>query len=239
MGLGLDLESKIGSNEDIVPYCKYDARAGRLFRMDREQDSSGSYNNTKVDITNTFKAVVDLENVEVGWMQFGADAAPKLILQPLAIGLPGVRPPDHKQGVRFMMKLSAQCGGDVREISNSSMAFLRGVDELHNAYEAGKATNAGKLPVVSLKTTVGVESGTGKNKSTNYQPVFEIVGWAPRPADLIFKPKGRTSPTANGNTPPATGSTQVAPPVAKQAVKQMAMAGGDDEKGPFDSEDFG
>jgi hypothetical protein len=85
-----------------------------------------------------------------------------------------------------MMKLASNCGGDVREITGNSTAFLKGIDDLHTAYEAGKAANPGKLPIVVLQTTLPITSGSGQKKSTNYQPVFEIQGWAPRPADLVF-----------------------------------------------------
>ena len=50
---------------DFLPIIKYDARAGRFFRIDR-----GANGNEPVDITDSFAAVFDFENVEVGWMNF-------------------------------------------------------------------------------------------------------------------------------------------------------------------------
>lgn len=217
MALGLNYSS--GGNGDIVPFVKYDARAGRLFRRDRSQDSGGNYVSNDEDVTNSFKAVVDLENIEVGYAKFGAGSAPEFVLVKLGDPMPH-KPadPGFKQGVRLMMKLHASCGGDVREISGNSAAFLKGIDELHTAYEAGKAANAGKLPIVTLKSTTPITSGTGQKKSTNYQPVFEIAGWAPRPTDLVHTPKNAAAPQAT-QTPasaPSTGSTQVSAPAAKQ-----------------------
>jgi len=96
---------------------------------------------------------------------------------------------------------------------------------------------------VALKDTIGVTSGQGAQKSTNYQPVFEIVGWAGRPADLVHKPKMRSGATAtrteapepfsSSATPPSTGSTKVEPPAAKapEAKPEPAMAGTDDDFG--------
>jgi hypothetical protein len=46
---------------------------------------------------------------------------------------------------------------------------------------------------VVLKTTMPITSGSGDKKSTNYQPVFEISGWAPRPVDLVHVGKGSTA----------------------------------------------
>lgn len=229
MGLGLNYSSGSGGSGDIVPFVKYDARAGRFFRNDRTE-VNGAYSNNAVDITNGFKAVVDFENIEVGYLKFAAASAPEYLLVKLGDPMPQ-KPadPKWKQGARIMMKLHAACGGDIRETTSNAAAFLKGVDELHTAYEAGKAANPGKLPIVSLKTTIPVTSGSGDKKSTNYQPVFEISGWAPRPADLVFVAKNSTQQIASPSTapvssPPSTGSTQVAPPPPAAQVQQPEMA---------------
>lgn len=225
MALGLSYGG--GAGGDIIPFVKYDARAGRFFRNDRSE-SNGQYSNEAVDITSTFKAVVDMENVEVGYMKFGTGAAPEFVLVRLGDPMPH-RPADaaFKQGARLMMKLHASCGGDIREISGNAASFLKGIDELHDAYTQGKAANPGKLPIVTLKATLPITSGQGAKKSTNYQPVFEITGWAARPADLVHVPKVSGAPqTASPSTAPAaapsTGSTQVGAPTAKQP--EMAEA---------------
>lgn len=182
MALGLQTES--GGGGDFNKVVKFDARAGRMFRVDREQDGGGSWNTENVEVTNGFTAVMDLENIEVGWCLFAAGVAPQLTLVPLGQPLPA-RPSDqHKQGFRMMMKLGKASGGDVREISATSKAVLGAVDELHNAYEAGKAANPGKLPVVALTGSKPIVS-TGKGQtSTNYSPIFEIKSWIDRPAEL-------------------------------------------------------
>jgi hypothetical protein len=221
MALGLNYSSGNGGG-DIVPFVKYDARAGRLFRRDRSQDSAGNYISNDVDITSSFKAVFDLENIEVGYSKFGAGSAPEHVLVRLGDPMPH-KPADpaFKQGARIMMKLAANCGGDIREITGNSTAFLKGIDDLHTAYEQQKAANAGKLPIVALQTTLPITSGSGQKKSTNYQPVFEITGWAPRPADLVHVAKNAPTQatvqqTASPSTAPSTGSTQVSAPAAKQ-----------------------
>lgn len=229
MALGLNYGSGSGGG-DIIPFVKYDSRAGRIFRNDRSENN-GQYSNDAVDITSTFKAVVDLENIEVGYMKFGAGSAPEFMLVKLGDPMPH-KPADSgfKQGARLMMKLHSSCGGDIREISSNAASFLKGVDDLHTAYEAGKTANPGKLPVVVLKSTIPITSGSGQKKSTNYQPVFEISGWAPRPVDLVHVAKSGGAPqTASPSTAPAaaapsTGSTQVSAP----AAKQPEMADADD-----------
>lgn len=240
MGFGLNYESGGG---DIVPIVKYDARSGRIFRVDR---SDGV--NTPVDITRNFKAVLDLENVEVGYMNFDTGGAPEFELTQLGKPLPE-RPANTKfrQGIRLMMKLGKDCGSDVREMATIAKVGLRGLDELHTTYESSRERQAGQLPIVVLKDTIAVTSSGQGQKSTNYQPIFDIVGWAPRPADLVFKPKARSSggngaaqpqrseatqSTAGNGAPPSTGSTKVdPPPAAPQGTSQAAATD--------DSEDFG
>jgi hypothetical protein len=228
MALGLNYGNGGG---DIIPFVKFDARAGRFFRRDRTQDAQGAYVSNDVDITSNFKAVIDLENIEVGYMKFGAGTAPEFAL--VKFGEP--RPPkpadaSFKQGARIMMKLHASCGGDVGECSSNAAAFLKGIDDLHTEYQHQKASQPGKLPVVVLKTTMPITSGQGAKKSTNYEPVFEITGWAPRPPDLVYSPKASAAPaaaSAPAATAPSTGSTPVGPPKAAAPAPQPPTADDD------------
>jgi hypothetical protein len=236
MALGLNYSSG-GNGGDIVPFVKFDARAGRFFRRDRSQDSGGNYVSNDVDITPNFKAVVDLENIEVGYLKFGAGAAPEFVLGKLGDPMPNKPMGDGwKQGARIMMKLHASCGGDVRECSSNAAAFLKGIDDLHTTYENQKGMNPGKLPIVVLKTTMPITSGQGAKKSTNYQPVLEISGWAPRPTDLVHVSKVTHQtevPAVQFTTAPSTGSTPVGPPPTKSTPLPPAnnLVAADDDFG--------
>jgi hypothetical protein len=218
---GFSTEPSAGG--DFMPIVKYDARAGRLFRMDRV-DTGNGFTTDAVDITASFKAIVDFENVEVGWIDFPAGAAPNFSLVTMGSQLPDRPSPRHKNGVRFILKLAKDCGGakPIREIAGTSKAFLSGVEAVFNTYQAEKAANAGKLPVIVLEKTTPIKSGSGEKQSTNYQPTFRISGWAPR-GDLVFQAKGTTAATTQSTqTAPGTGSTRVEPP------KQTQMADADD-----------
>jgi hypothetical protein len=210
MALGLQTESSGGG--DFLPIVKYDGRAGRFFRRDRE-----NMENTDVDITSKFKAVFDMENIEVGFVRFVPGAAPDFVLVPLGAPLPAKPSDDHKQCFRILVKLGNDCGGDVRELSSSAKVAIKGLDALHEAYLTGEKKNPGKLPVVVLKDTVAITT-EGKQKSTNYQPVFEIVSWAPRPKDLIAQPRGQAQ--APKSAPPSTGGRQVSAPEPAMAEEE-------------------
>lgn len=219
MAFGFNYESSAG---DIVPVLKFDARAGRFFRVDR---SDGQ--NNPVDITQSFKAVMDFENIEVGYINFPAGAAPEFRMVPIGSQMPENPGGKFRQGIRMMLKLGKDCGGDIREIATTAKAVLGAFDACHNEYLAGAKANPGKLPVVELETTVpivtqGRDEKGNPVKTTNYAPVFKIASWVNRPDDLVFVPKGGgSSPAASpaapaqpAATPPATGSTPVSAPAS-------------------------
>lgn len=230
-----------GGNGDIVPIVKYDARAGRVFRVDRTNDGTGYVNNS-VDITRAFKAIFDLENVEVGWLNFNTGGAPSFTLVAMGQAIPPRPTQDHRNGARVMIKLAKECAGDepIREIASVAKVFLIGLEELYHQYAAQKDANPGKLPVVVLEDSVPITSGSGAKSSTNYQPKFKITGWAAR-GDLTFKPKSdggapagapaRPAAQPAGSAPPRTGSTVASPPTAAAPAAQPEMAMAEDDFG--------
>lgn len=209
------------SGEDFLPFVKYDARAGRLSRVDRVDGSS-----VPTDITRSFKAIFDFENVEMGWIAFPAGSAPSFSMSREGEPRPPRPSEDHKQGIRVLVKLSKDCGGDVRELASNARSFLIGTEKVYVQYQNERANNPGKLPVIVLADTAVETTGKGEKKSTNYAPVWQIVSWVSRPEDLVYKPRQSSAaapsapPAAQGSfgyTPPSTGSTQAAPPPAPAA----------------------
>ena len=214
------------SGGDYTPIVKYDARAGRMFRVDRVQGADG-FSSNPVDITQGFRAVFDFENFETGWIDFPTGSAPSFVLMPLSKlaqgqSLPPAPSPKHKPGVRVLIKLAKTCGGDqpVREIAGVSKSFLGGIEAVFAAYETEREKNKApdgsyQLPVISLVSTTPVTSGNGAQKSTNYHPLFRIDGWVKRPEDLIFiQAATQQSPHPQAQAQaPSTGGTPVPPPV--------------------------
>jgi hypothetical protein len=210
------------SGGDFTPILKYDARAGRFTRVDRVNDGNG-FANDDVDITQGIKFIADFENVEVGWLAFTPGAAPSFVLVPIGSQLPPQPSENHKNGLRFMLKLSKECGGEqpVREIAGNSKAFLSGVEAVYTQYLAEKGKYPGKLPVLTVEKITPVKTGSGARTSTNYHPQFKISGWAER-KDLTFVPKAGGVPSVassgNGSTAPATGSTRAEAPKASETI---------------------
>jgi hypothetical protein len=212
MALGLNLSANAGG-ANFLPIVKFDARSGRIFRRDRANGE-----NTDVDITKSFKAVFDFENIEVGWIDFNTGGAPHFAMAPHGEITPEKPTEAHKEGIRCVVKLAPSCGGDIREIASNAKAFLRGIEQLHDDYVAGAKKNPGKLPVVELADTVAITSGEGARKSTNYSPVFEITGWVKRPEGMNDHGHAATPAATERAAPPATGSSRVSAPAKKEVA---------------------
>ena len=219
MGLGLPTTS---GDFNRTPIIKYDARAGRIHRIDRS-NASGQWETNEVEITRDFQAIFDLENIETGWLNFPAGGAPDIRTVRIGNPMPD-RPSDaHRSGFRVYMKLGKSCGGDVRELAANAKVSIAGMDALYDAYEAEKTNHPGQLPVVTLKDTVQVKSSGQGQTSTNYQPVWDIVKWVDRPAEL--------PPTAVQPAEPKATATQAATAPAAQAPATPAreLVNADDE----------
>lgn len=226
MGLGLTTGGSGGG--DIKPYIKYDAKAGRLFRADRNQLADGSYASDSVEITNVAQFVADLANIRVGWINYSPQG-PIRHLAPIGTPMPP-RPgdknsegkPAFKQGFELDVLLNKESGGGpARVLGSAAGCVIEAMDALHDAYSNAAEAKAGKVPVVKITGVTPVKSG----QATNYRPDFAIVNWIDRPAALAAP---AAAPT-NGTTAPATGSKVVGAPTPVAAVpQQAAMAGASD-----------
>lgn len=222
MALGINYDSA-GNSKSFMGFVKFNAKAGRITRRDRDNGE-----NTDVDITRSFKAVMDVENIEHGWMDFDTGGAPSMMLVHNTEVLPAKPSDKHRKGFRIVLKLSKENGGDIRELSSHAASFSRGLDKLHDDYLAGAKNNAGKVPVVVLNEPIPIVTGDGVKKQTNYAPSFEIVGWVKRPDDLQYQPRtaSASAPVSLDDeeeipvkrAPPSTGSTRAAAPVARQVA---------------------
>src|SRR6185436_4488739 len=122
--MGLGLAKNDGG--DFKPIVKYDARAGRIFRIDRDGTTSST-----VEITNGFAAVFDLANIRVGWVLFAEGGAPDWSMVPIGATLPPRPSKDHKQGFRLDLKLAKSAGGDVRDFASAAGCVIGAMDALY------------------------------------------------------------------------------------------------------------
>lgn len=217
MGLGLQISS--GSGGDIIPRIQYDARAGRLHRIDRSQGADG-WTNDATEIDFPAQMVFDMDAVEVGWILIGAGAV-DFKMVPLGEAMPP-RPTDqHKQGFRVRVYSQKLLAG-VRIWNGTAKCVIAAVDQLHNEYVDQQPNNRGKVPVVEWRKPIAIKSGSGANTSTNYQPVLTIVKWIDRPQEFQTAPPANQQASKPASAPPATGSGHVGPPGGTQQPATQA-----------------
>ncbi len=209
MALGLNT----GSNgADFLPIAIYDARAGRMFKVERAQVSTGGWESNRVDITSPPPSfAVDFGTIEVGWIVFAA-TGPDFQLVPIGQPLPAQPSKDYKQG--FRVRIFGNVLDGLREFSHTAKCVLSAVDDLHTRYEAAPEAAAGKIPVVKLTGTTAVVTTGPQGKTTNYGPVFEIVTWTDRKPEM----GERTVPTPGAKTNGANGAHHAPPPAPPPAA---------------------
>lgn len=212
MTLGLNT----GSNgADFLPIVVYDARAGRLFKVERTQTASG-WESNRVDITNPPPAfAIDFGTIEVGWITFSA-TGPDFKMVPLGKPLPPQPTKDYKQG--FRVKISGRVVDGIREFSHTAKCVLTAIDSLHIRYEAAPEAAAGKIPVVKLTGTAQIVTTGPQGKTTNYAPVFDIIAWTDRAPEMGERTTAIPSGASASPQPPAG---HVPPPAAKEPAKEQ------------------
>jgi hypothetical protein len=172
----------IGGNGNGKPYVKYNAKADKWFVRGTEGEDKEIQRPT---------FVADFDNVETGWMRLLEGQAPERVMD---LSIDCAAPPPgagFKRGFVVMVYSQKFLGG-AAELSSASFHLSNAIRDLHAQYEAGKTANPGKLPVVQCVGSQPMKDRYG----TNYRPIFIIVDWVDRPADL---PGGNP-----GDVPPST-----------------------------------
>jgi hypothetical protein len=201
---------------DAKPIFKYDAKLG-----------FGKIDNDQVPLKN-FKAIFDLESMELGYCRFNEGTAPEWHMAPAsdedalkALKRPDVTGSDGKHlfkwGFRLNLKITKELAGtspSIREFGSNSYVTFNGIDSLYDEWSGEKDKHPGKLPVVAGKSTIAVPGNYGKL----YQPVFAIVGWMDPPADLLEARANGAATAPSNNMPPARAAEVESEPEAIEPV---------------------
>lgn len=200
---------------NYLPIIKFDARVGTFYLQDRV-NSGGEWHSEQRDVTDKFRAAFDLGTLQRGWIRFPKGAAPETTLVPAGED-PGDSPSDeHREGIRLLLKMSRELGGDVRELMSTARGLWGAIDTLHDEYLAATAEHPGEVPVVVLSDVREAKTAAG----ATFVPIFEIADWIARPSDLADAPKT----VAKGQR-----SLPLSKPAAKRTVKAPPSADMDDE----------
>ena len=207
----------IGGTGNGKPYCKYNAKADKWFVRGADGEDAEIQRPT---------FVADFDNIATGWLLFREGQAPERVMDASidkAAPLPGE---GFKRGF-VVMAYSPKFFGGAVELASASIHMSNAIKEVYAQYEADRAANGGKLPVIACTGSQAMKDRYG----TNYRPTLAIAKWVDRPAELPS-----VSPIAAGDlwqgsaAPPApsapskTTAQHVPPPVAKAAADPLAEA---------------
>jgi hypothetical protein len=193
MGLGL---RKSGGNR--MGKLTWDFRDGHAVIEDRVKTDFG-WDSEQRNVENSeFRAIFDLANVERGWIAFLKGVGINAKLVPAGDD-PGDQPSeDHREGLRVVLKMDRELGGELREMISTWGAMWTAIDKLHDDYLAGAIKHKDQVPVVEV---AGTREETTSKGDTIHIPIFKIVSWVQRPPDLPWAGIPliqRAKKTANG-----------------------------------------
>ena len=195
---------------DFLPIVKYDARAGKMFKVDKRMD--GGSDATEIPLGTKF--ALDTGSLEAGYVMFGPQG-PVRHMKPYIEGETMPEQPQDKDAEGKMMfrpgfyaKIAGNALDGVREWCSNAAVLLNAMDELYQQVIRAPETAAGQIPIICIVSTVAVKSGVGARSSTNYGPVFRIEGYVDRPDVLGPRtvPAPRASAPISQMTPQATAA---------------------------------
>lgn len=202
---------------DFLPIVKYDARAGKFFKMEKRVDGGSD----AIELPPGTKFALDIGTLEAGFVAFTAQG-PVRHMVPYSDGValpaqPQDKDADGKLLFRpgFWVKIAGNALDGAREWCSNAAVLLNALDDLYQQIVHAPEAAAGQIPIICIASTVAVKSGTGTRSSTNYAPVFRIEGYANRP-DILGP---RTTPIP-GTRPAPPQAAPVAPPAAQPAAQQ-------------------
>lgn len=191
MALGFSTESS-SSGSKFLPVVKFDAKAGEFIAINRTPgDTTGTWDKEEVEISLPTKVVIDMNDLEVGWISFVptyscvmVKAGDKLPPQPSA---------EHKHSVRLKMFFKEH---GLREMTPTSKTVLRAVDQLHDQFLAGADKNPGKMPIVTIHGTETKKVSTPQGELRFKVPKWEITGWTDAPSAMKAEAPKAEAPKA-------------------------------------------
>lgn len=230
--------------EDRPPVLGFNAKTGRLYLHDRAPDADGDWVTVKTEVTMRQPAfAVDFGRLETGWIFF-SNVGPLWSMAFYGQPIPACpdSPGTNAKGKALRFKAGFRVPviggaiGGMREFAGNAGALINGMNELHTAYEESVEARAGKIPLVKMTNVTEVRSG----QSSNFQPVFTVVRYVDRPADLgprTVPPPGApiaalrvaahspaSRPTPTPAQPARAAATRMSPPPTRYAPPEDRWA---------------
>jgi hypothetical protein len=188
----------IGGTGIGKPYCKVSTQTDEWFVRSADGELR------KIDRP-TF--VPDFPNICTGWTEFRKGEPPKRVMDPNLEEKAPSPGEGFARGFVVMLHSPKFFGGTV-EFSSTSIHTSNAMKDLYTQYLAEKSAHPGQLPIVACVGSKAMKGGRG----VNFRPIFEIIGWVDRPAELpdvspvsdaeIYKRRGGEPGSGSGSPPP-------------------------------------
>lgn len=198
---------------DFLPLLTYSAKSGR-FSTKEKVEQNGQFVSQEDELSEaSCQFLMDFGTAKKGWLLFNKGAAPLKVVNDVADPMPPIPQGDfgfdgqgnpNKPRGGFIVHVMT---GDrkLREFSSNSMACVSGLGAMMDQYQAAPEAQQGMVPVVKLVKTKKV------GKHGNYEPVFEIAKWVPRPEDMGDGPATTYTPPVPHQRGAGFGLQQAAP----------------------------
>jgi hypothetical protein len=167
-----DNDLDIGGSGKFSPYLKFNSK-----------ENAWSWRGEEGEVSLTKPVfVMDLANIQTGWLRFDSGAAPDRAIDVNGVRAP--RPSDrHKRG--FICRVFSRTSfNGVGEFSSNASSVCTVIRELYKDYRSMANDERDKVPVIAV---VGSSVSKGRN-GTFYAPTFMIKTWVPRPPEVPDEP---------------------------------------------------
>lgn len=180
--MAFDINTESSGSGDFLPVFKWSATAGVASIRRSVKNAAGTWDKTEDDVALPLKLIFDFDSAEQGWIRIagGVDFKMAKLGQPK----PAQPTPEHKLGFRLHI-YGKQIG--LAAFSHTAKCVIAEMNTLHDAYLADKSKNAGKLPVVEIKSVKKIDSQTKEGTKTYRVPVWSITSWVDRPEEMKAK----------------------------------------------------
>ena len=187
---------------DRTPILKFSAKDGSFIAVNRSQ-VDGQWQSQERELEAPIQVAMDMAEIEMGWMHF--NPAPDFHMAKSGQPRPEKPSDDHKWGFRVRL-----CNKDIglRELSSSSRNVYDRMVKLYQAYEAGKAQNPGKVPIVDITGTERVTQTLNDGQTQTWRvPQWSLSGWVDRPTTLDSAPEPTAAVAPPASIPPSEAAT--------------------------------
>jgi hypothetical protein len=237
MPFGLPGTEGAGGGAGFLGRIEYNAKTGFWTVVKRVQ-VDGDWTSARGKRFENPTLIMDFGSLEVGWIKFSG--VPDFILVPYGREVPrqpgeqftdenGTTRNAYLAGIRIKVANQKVFGDEAAHFfASTALSVLMPLEATFEIYQRAEAAARGFVPVVQCTGTTEIRSG----RSSNYQPVFKIVGWesrwpcfGARTVNLAPQTQAVTQAPRAPEPPAPNGADEPIPALVTEPVPTSTVAG--------------